>query len=192
MLGEHLKRSLGYCDRDVWVDMPVKVVNPAGVSLHQGVSLSWNGWLYAVERFGDTVFDNPEIIIRERTYVGAGFHIVACRRIEIGRDCMLGDRVYISDNCHRYADPAMSIHEGGLDVGEVIIGDGTWIGENACVFGDVRIGKRCVIGANSVVRKSLPDHSVAVGAPARVVKRFDPETDSWRKTDAEGGFLAQD
>jgi len=60
------------------------------------------------------------------------------------------------------------------------IGDGTWLGENVCVLG-VSIGKNCVIGANSVVTKEIPDYSVAVGAPARIIKKYNLNTNRWEK-----------
>ena len=62
---------------------------------------------------------------------------------------------------------------------QVTIGDGTWIGINACVMGNVRIGKNCVIGANSVVTGDVPDYAVAVGSPARIVKLLDVESGKW-------------
>ncbi len=61
------------------------------------------------------------------------------------------------------------------------IGDGTWIGTNAVIVGNVRIGKNCVIGANSVVTKDIPDYCVAVGIPCKVIKRYSLETQNWVK-----------
>lgn len=54
----------------------------------------------------------------------------------------------------------------------VLIGDGSYIGINTVIVGNVKIGKHCVIGANSVVTKDVPDYSVAVGIPARVIKNI--------------------
>ena len=53
------------------------------------------------------------------------------------------------------------------------IGDGTWLRANVVVVGEIKIGKHCVIGANSVVIKDIPDYSVAVVAPAKVKKKDD-------------------
>lgn len=61
------------------------------------------------------------------------------------------------------------------------IGDGTWIGTNVVIVGNVHIGKNCVIGANSVVSTNIPDYSVAVGSPAKVVKRYNFENKQWEK-----------
>ena len=63
--------------------------------------------------------------------------------------------------------------------GIVEIGEGSWLGHNACVLG-ASIGKHCVIGANSVVTHDIPDYSVAVGSPAKIIRRYDSTTKTWR------------
>ena len=70
--------------------------------------------------------------------------------------------------------------QGIIQKKDVYIGDGSWLGENVCVIG-ASIGQHCVIGANSVVTKDIPDYSVAVGSPAKVIKRYNPETKQWGK-----------
>jgi acetyltransferase-like isoleucine patch superfamily enzyme len=64
----------------------------------------------------------------------------------------------------------------------VVIGDGSWLGHGAVVLPGVTIGKHVVIGANSVVTKDIPDFSVAVGSPARVIRQYD-ETLGWVNVD---------
>lgn len=60
----------------------------------------------------------------------------------------------------------------------MVIGEGSWIGENVCVIG-ASVGRHCVIGANAVVTKDIPDYSVAVGAPARVIKKYNFNRGAW-------------
>lgn len=112
-------------------------------------------------------------------------HIVALNKVKIGADVLTADRVYISDNYHGYEDIDVPI---GLQMvkskGPTSIGEGTWIGENACVI-SANIGKHCVIAANSVVVSDIPDYSVAAGAPARVKKRYNHKTDQWEKINIE-------
>ena len=67
-----------------------------------------------------------------------------------------------------------------LDKGPISIGENTWIGENVCVIGS-SIGKHCVIGSNSVVLSNIPDYSVAVGSPAKVIKRYNQITKDWER-----------
>jgi acetyltransferase-like isoleucine patch superfamily enzyme len=70
----------------------------------------------------------------------------------------------------------------GIDnIKPVAIGRNSWLGQNAVVLPGVTIGEHCVIGANSVVNRSIPDFSIAVGTPARVVKTFNRQTKRWEK-----------
>lgn len=62
---------------------------------------------------------------------------------------------------------------------DVVIGENCWIGEKVVVLPGVTIGDWCVIGACSVVNKDVPPYSVAVGNPAKVIKRYNFETHSW-------------
>ena len=66
--------------------------------------------------------------------------------------------------------------------GTVEIGERSWLGENVCVLGAI-IGKHCVIGANSVVTHDIPDYSVAVGAPAKVIRKYDFSSKEWIKVE---------
>jgi acetyltransferase-like isoleucine patch superfamily enzyme len=78
--------------------------------------------------------------------------------------------------------------QGIIQLAEVSIGDGTWIGENACVIG-AKIGKNCVIGANSIVKTDIPDYCVVAGAPAKIIKRYDLRKKTWERTNRSGGFI---
>ena len=72
------------------------------------------------------------------------------------------------------------INQGIVQKGqEVSIGGGSYIGINAVIVGNVKIGNHCVIGANSVVTKDVPDYCVAVGSPAKILKRYNFETQLW-------------
>jgi acetyltransferase-like isoleucine patch superfamily enzyme len=170
------------------LEWPLKVHGAEYITLGDHVTISWNGWLYGVNQYLDQKF-TPEIIIGDATYIGNNCHIVACNRIRIGRDVMIADRCYLSDNLHDYQDISRPIRDNVIRVpGEINIGDSSWLGDNVCVFGDVTIGKHCVIGANSVVTKDIPDYCVAVGTPARIVKRYDFALKRWRRTDENGNF----
>jgi acetyltransferase-like isoleucine patch superfamily enzyme len=68
-----------------------------------------------------------------------------------------------------------------LKISPVEIGDESWIGENSVILPGVRIGRHCIIGANSVVNKDVPDFSVAAGQPAVIIKRYDYVSKEWIK-----------
>jgi acetyltransferase-like isoleucine patch superfamily enzyme len=94
---------------------------------------------------------------------------------------LTADRVHISDNEHIFANVSIPVMKQGVTSrGVVAIGEGTWIGENANVL-SCKVGRNCVIGANAVVISDIPDFSVAVGVPARVVKRYDPGEKRWTR-----------
>jgi acetyltransferase-like isoleucine patch superfamily enzyme len=87
--------------------------------------------------------------------------------------------VYITDQNHGYEDTSVPISQQSQPERAVVIGDGSWLGHGSVVLPGVTIGRHVVIGANSVVTKDIPDFSVAVGVPARVVRRFDESRQEW-------------
>jgi acetyltransferase-like isoleucine patch superfamily enzyme len=90
--------------------------------------------------------------------------------VEIGAASLIADWVYIVDFDHRTADLQVPIKDQGIVKSPVRIGPGTWVGTKATVLRGAQVGRGCVLGANAVVRGSLPDYGVAVGSPARVVR----------------------
>ena len=118
----------------------------------------------------DTNLKSSKLVIGEGCQIGHFNHIYATNEIIIEKNVLTADKVYISDNSHSYMDISKPImNQPILQLTKVKIGSGSWIGENVCIIG-ASIGKNCVIGANSVVTKNIPDYSVAVGAPAKVIK----------------------
>ena len=71
------------------------------------------------------------------------------------------------------------IRKNGHD--ELKIVQGSWIGTHVAIIGDVHIGRNCVIGANAVVTRDVPDYCVVAGAPAQIIKRFNLQTKKWEK-----------
>ncbi len=118
---------------------------------------------------------SPIIKIGDGCVFGSYNHITACEYIEIGVNLRSGSSVLISDNSHGNPNDNYSknIHPDKRPLftkGPIIIGDNVWLGDNCVILGNVKIGKGVIVGANSVVTHDLPDFSVAVGAPARIVK----------------------
>jgi acetyltransferase-like isoleucine patch superfamily enzyme len=98
---------------------------------------------------------------------------------EIGNDVRIAGHTVIIPANHRFEDTTVTIREQGLTKSGIKIEDDVWMGAGCRILDGVTIGKGCVLGAATVVHKSLPPGSVAVGSPARVVSnRFEaqPET----------------
>ena len=89
--------------------------------------------------------------------------------IQIGRNCMIGPQCYITDGDHG-KEPGRSVKDQPMRSAPVIIEDEVWIGSHVVILPGVRIGKGAVIGAGSVVTRSIPANAIAVGVPARVVR----------------------
>ncbi len=109
--------------------------------------------------------------IGDRVVFGSGVTVDAYLDVEIGEDCLLADSVLVTDFDHRYDDPATPIRKQGIVKSRVRIGADCWIGAKATVLRGSTIGRGSVIGALSVVKGDIPPYSVAVGNPARVVRK---------------------
>lgn len=97
--------------------------------------------------------------------------LAAVERVEIGEHCMLANGCVLTDGDHRFDDPSTPVPwQGFTSKGPVVLGDNVWLGAHVVVTSGVTIGRRAVIGANSVVTSDIPEFSVAAGAPARVLK----------------------
>jgi acetyltransferase-like isoleucine patch superfamily enzyme len=131
---------------------------------------------------GQECISKVVVSIGDRCLIGRGSGIVGHFSIEIGNDVWTGHHVYITDQNHGYEDVTRPISQQSQPERPVVIGDGSWLGHGAVVLPGVTIGKHVVIGANSVVTKDIPDFSVAVGSPARVIRQYD-ETLGWVNVD---------
>lgn len=107
--------------------------------------------------------------------IGERCRISIANSLNIGEKVLLSPNVYITDCDHEYRNISVPIIDQGIvQKGQTVsIGEGSYIGINAVIVGNVNIGKHCVIGANSVVTKDVPDYCVAVGSPAVVIKEME-------------------
>ena len=107
--------------------------------------------------------------------IGRGSGIVAHESIEIGDDVFTGHHIYVTDANHGYEDVTVPVGRQFGEARPVSIGSGSWLGHGSIVLPGSRIGEHVVVGAGSVVTGELPDYCVAVGTPARVIRRFEPD-----------------
>jgi acetyltransferase-like isoleucine patch superfamily enzyme len=116
--------------------------------------------------------EGGEIKVGENTSFNSGVHINAsvCGKIFIGKNCLIGPNVVMRTADHIFANIDIPIRLQGHKCENIILEEDVWIGANVVITGGVTIGKGCVIGAGSVVTKNIPEFSIAVGIPARVIK----------------------
>ena len=115
-------------------------------------------------------------------------HITAAHSVEIGDNVLMASKIYISDCSHgsyvgneNDSDPMVSPVDRPLSMKAVTIEDNVWLGEFVSVLPGVTIGKGTIVGANSVVSKSLPPYVIAVGSPAKPIKFYNFENKRWEK-----------
>ena len=128
---------------------------------------------------GQQMVTDPVVRIGDRCLIGRGSAIVGHLSIDIGDDVFTGMNVYITDQNHGYEDLDMPIGTQLPSEDPVVIGADSWSGSGAVILPGARIGRHVVVGANSVVRGEVPDYSVVVGSPGRIVRRHDGT--SWRR-----------
>lgn len=180
-----IKRALGTircrfagikAGKDVYVGSRVHIVNGKNVKLSDGVQIRPDCDLFA---------GGGDILLGDRTDVGERNRIDG--DVVVGDAVLIGPDSYISSVDHCFDDVSIPVLDQGCFTskknghGYLHIGDGSWIGCHCAIVGDVHIGRHCVVGANSVVTRDVPDFCVVAGAPARIVKRFDLESGEWMR-----------
>ncbi len=123
----------------------------------------------------------PVLRIGDRCVIGRGSHVVAHQSLVIEDDVFTGPYVYITDQNHSYADPDQPIGRQLPRNAPVRIGAGSWLGAGAVILPGASLGRNVTVAAGSVVRGTIPDHSVVAGVPARVVKEYVPG-DGWTRS----------
>ncbi len=161
---------------------PGAIFNERWIRIGSGTMIGPYTSLSAGMAPGQEMVSDPVVSIGDRTLIGRGSHIVGHFCIEIGDDIQTGPYVYITDQNHVYSDPDVPIGAQWPVESSVHIGSGSWLGTGVVVLPGSRIGRNVAVGAGSVVTGELPDHCVAVGSPAKVVKRYLPH-DGWCATD---------
>ena len=146
--------------------------------------------IQGVFRYNDKCF-TPLITMEEGVSIQQNIHLTCASRVTIGANTAIGANVTITDINHPYEDVTLPIEAADITTADVMIGKDCKIYNNAVILPGVTIGRHCVVGANSVVNRSLPDYCVAVGAPARIVKRYDASLGKWLPTDENGAFITK-
>ena len=131
---------------------------------------------------------NGIIDVGEGTTISMFSRIASLGYVKFGKYVEMGPNCFIADFNHEYTDINVHVKNQGLRINPTLdgspnveIGDGSWLGTHVVIAGNVKIGKHCVIGANSVVTKDIPDYSVAIGSPAKVIKKYNFELEKWVK-----------
>jgi acetyltransferase-like isoleucine patch superfamily enzyme len=183
--------KLANSPKNLRVKSPLRVVNAGHISIGSDVSLGPGCLLTAIRRYPGRVFSdmptdiqpqefNPSIVIGDRVSATGYLTVSAAESVTIADDVILASYIFISDNSHGRSRVDIPYKDQPLtDILPVLIGKGCWISEHVVVMPGVSIGEYSIIGANSVVTSDIPSRSIAVGAPARVVKVWSDSESDW-------------
>ena len=186
-------RSLAYrlildAEGFVAIESGVRLRQARNIRLGRGVYLDHGVYLHAcpdgIEIGDDTcVMHNAElhvfnfrdlphafIKIGRGTFIGESVVIRGQGGVSIGDSVLVAPLAKIMAVDHRFADTAVPVIDQGIVARGIVVEDGAWIGAGAAVLDGVRVGRGAVIGANAVVTRDVPEYTLAVGAPARVVR----------------------
>lgn len=164
-----LRRSFGSFAASARIQHPLRVDGERGITIGEGVFIASHCWLATYQADGR----QGALEIGAGTRITGYCVLAAASRVRLGRSVLLARNVYIADHRHAYEDTELPVlAQGFTGIAPVEICDGAWLGQNVVVAPGVRIGRGAVIGANSFVRDDVDDYCVAVGAPARIVRRF--------------------
>lgn len=123
--------------------------------------------------------------LKPNLQIGYNFHatrnlVIQCGgSINIGNNVLIASDVFIIDYNHGMNASYPNYLDSPLEIHDINISDGVWIGNNVIILPGVSIGKKCIIAAGSVVTKSIPDYTIAAGNPAKVIKYWDHKTKQW-------------
>ena len=167
------------------IRFPIDIRNKKNIDLGKNLT---TGIGCRIEGF--PISDACEVVLKfgENVQMNDYVHITAAKSVEIGDNVLMASKIYISDCSHgsylgdsNDSNPFTSPIARPLSVKPVKIENNVWLGEFVSVLPGVIIGQGTIVGANSVVSKSLPPNVIAVGSPAKPIKKFNFETNQWER-----------
>ena len=165
------------------IDLPRRIINPQRIFLGNNVSLGPGSFIIATTHYPTMTMERPEKkqpIQRFNVTSTADLQIAAQSKITIEDDVMFASNIHINDALHGSENANEPYKYQKISrIAPVLIKKGCWIGQNVVILPGVTIGKYSIIGANSVVTKSIPDRCIAVGTPAKVIKKWDETRQRW-------------
>lgn len=173
----------------IWVKL---LVNPFIHKRGSGSTIRWNtrmdvlpfnqfqlGNNSTIEDFSTINNGVGDVIIGNNSLIGMGNTIIG--PIQIGNNVIFAQNIVASALNHEYRDPDQPIQAQPILKAPIIVEDDCWIAANAVITAGVKIGKHCVVAAGAVVTKDIPAYSIAVGNPAKVIKKYNFETKDWER-----------
>lgn len=166
------------------IRFPFRIRGKSYVSVGAGFTTGFN---CRVDAFTTNITGDYIITIGKNVQINDYVHLAAIEKLEIGDNVLIASKVFVTD--HNHGSYSGDFHDSPLSIPKerplyskpVSIEKNVWIGEFVCILPGVTIGEGSIIGAMSVVSRNIPPYSIAVGSPAKVIKKYDFETQNWIK-----------
>ena len=184
---EYYAGKLKFMGKNVKIGTGVKIINPQFVSIGDNVTIYDDVTIIARGEGGveigkdsyicERVYLDTENIetgyikIGEAVYLGTGTTLFGHQGLEIGDNCLFAQNITLTPHSHKFDNPDDIIWHQGGNCRKVTIGNDCYVGMGVCIMYTGDIGDGSVIGAGSTVVKPIPPYSVAVGSPAKVIKK---------------------
>jgi acetyltransferase-like isoleucine patch superfamily enzyme len=177
--------------KNLKIELPRRLFDTHRISIGDDVSIGPGAMLVPQVRYPSSVMRHPEkqlyvhtfdsrIVIGNRVTSSGMLTIAAIHKVTIEDDVMFASNVLISDGMHGYENANEPYkYQMMWKIAPVVVKHGCWIGQNVVIMPGVTVGELSIIGANSVVTKSIPARCIAIGSPARVVKEWDAQERRW-------------
>lgn len=174
-----LYRKFGKVGLHTVIKRPLRIVRGENIEIGDRCFIMDGLRCETVSRFNDKEY-HPEIKISDNVSIQQGCHITCANKVLIGNATAILPYVLITDIEHMHI-PGINPGKTDLQVGQVMIGENVSIGMGARIIGKkpVKIGNNAVIGANSIVTQDIPENCMAVGSPAKIIKKWDFERNQW-------------
>jgi len=174
------KQLTNYFD-GVTFGVNVQVIGIKNISIGNGTCIGDDTWLNVALRD-----DKLRMKIGKSILIGRHSVISTGGYLEMGDYCLLGPHVYISDANHVFDDIYKPVFQQGVTTERhVTIEENCWLGINSVINGNLTVGRGSIIGANSVVTKDVSPFSIVAGNPAKIIKMYNHETNSWEKISSD-------
>jgi acetyltransferase-like isoleucine patch superfamily enzyme len=173
------------------IELPRRIIQPENIFIGDNVSIGPGSFFIAVTHYPSKTMQNkdnsipvqsfnPKISIGNRVTATACLQIAAHREVIIEDDVMFASNIHINDGMHGYKTAEIAFkYQKVCGVAPITIKKGCWIGQNVMIMPGVTIGECSIIGANSIVKESIPEKCIAAGNPARVIKKWDENLQNW-------------
>ncbi len=145
----------------------IDALSKNGIKMGNNVSIGKNSYIKCTSTLKEL---GDGLTIADNVGIGSNSYLGCWGGIKIDKNTITGERLTIHSDNHEFSEKSILIRHQGMNKRSVKIGENCWIGSNVTLLGGVQIGNGCVVGAGAVVTKSVPENSIVVGNPAKVIR----------------------